>query len=262
MIFRLFGFAILIGCLAVVYFFESSSTMTGALRIFHWPAMFLTGIGPFALVSVCSDMRTVFLSIGLSLGSTPRKRQKKHEREAILLQKVGKSFYAEGPSSVEKIKAHGLSDYVTKILNRLSSRMPTGDIRELLEKERDRKHTSMIHAMQVLSMGVRLTPSIGMLGTILGMVQLLSTLTDPSHIGSHMSLALLTTFYGLFFSLVLWTPLQQKIERIIDVEVEGYNQVIRWLELLEKRKPANYFADSVNIPLPKGQDEVERKRAA
>jgi flagellar motor component MotA len=99
-----------------------------------------------------------------------------------------------------------------------------------------------------------------MLGTILGMVQLLSTLEDPAQIGSHMSLALLTTFYGLFFSLALWTPQQQKLERVMEVEADGYNQCLRWLEFLEKRKPSDYFADAAG--LPKGNDGNKSKKAA
>ena len=95
-----------------------------------------------------------------------------------------------------------------------------------------------------------------MLGTILGMVRLLESLQDPSQIGPHMSLALLTTFFGLFFSLILWTPLQQKIERVLDVELERFDQALRWLELLEKRKPADYFSDTV------GAGDKERPRAA
>jgi chemotaxis protein MotA len=90
-----------------------------------------------------------------------------------------------------------------------------------------------------------------MLGTILGMVRLLSTLEDPSHIGPHMSLALLTTFYGLFFSLVFWTPLQQKIERMLDVELEHFNQTIHWLETLENNKPISYFAEPIGIKTPR-----------
>jgi len=43
--------------------------------------------------------------------------------------------------------------------------------------------------------------------------------------------------------------LQQKVERVLEVELNGYNQVIRWLELLEKRKPTEYFADSAQIPV-------------
>jgi flagellar motor component MotA len=74
-----------------------------------------------------------------------------------------------------------------------------------------------------------------------------------------MSLALLTTFYGLFFSLAIWTPNQQKLERVQEVELDGYNQIIQWLEFLEKRKPADYFADAAELA---HQPAGEKKKVA
>ena len=249
MIFRFFSFSILVCCLGIVFFFESQSSMKGAFRIFHWPAMVLTCIGPMALVCMCSQFRNCWHTLKCVMGPTHKKRQKMHEREARFLQKLNKDFYVEGPDVFENNIPKGLSEFTYKMLDRLATKMPITDVRDFLEIERDQNQVRMVQALTVLSMGVRLTPSVGMLGTILGMVQLLGSLQDPSMIGSHMSLALLTTFYGLFFSLVLWTPMQQKMEQLLDTEQEGFNQAIRWIELLERRKPANYFTDSVsNLP--------------
>lgn len=259
MISRFFGLAAMIGCLAVVYLFESQSLFTGHMRIFHWPAVVLTLFGPMALVSVCSEWRSVWTTIGLVLGASARKKQKRFEKEAMLLHKLSKEYYTEGPDVFEKFKEANISEFLQHVFQRLATRMPIYDVRDFLEIERDRRQVRIIQAMQVMGLGVRLTPSVGMLGTILGMVQLLSSLSDPAQIGNSMSLALLTTFYGLFFSLAVWTPMQQKIEHVLDVEIEGYNQAIRWIELLENRKPSNYFADSVDVP---GAKEARSKEAA
>lgn len=253
MITKLFGLAGLVGCLCIIYMFESSSMFTGAMRIFHWPALVLTGIGPMALVLTCSDFGIMFRTLGRIIGKSPLKLQRIHEREAVFLQRLGQNFYAEGPKVFEDVKAKGISSFVLKVIERLAVRIPFPDIRELLETERDHKQAHLRQSINVVGMGVRLAPSVGMLGTIMGMVQLLSTLEDPSKIGSNMSLALLTTFFGLFFSLAVWTPFQQKLERVLEVEVEGYNQLIVWLEFLERRKPADYFTDSVEILQKKSQ---------
>ncbi len=254
MITRIFGLMGLLGCLAVVYNFEGTAFATGAFRIFHWPAMVLTGLGPIALVITCSDWTILFRTFRWVFGTSASRRQTKHEKEAVFLQRVGSLFYSEGAKAFDDLETKGVSDYVQKVIDRMAIRIPTTDIREMLEIERDRTHNHLFQCMGALGMGVRLAPSVGMLGTILGMVELLSSISDPSQIGSHMSLALLTTFYGLFFSLVVWTPLQQKVERVLEVELNGYNQVIRWLELLEKRKPTEYFADSAQIPSEETQE--------
>jgi chemotaxis protein MotA len=251
MIFKLLGLCGLVGCLLVVYFYETTSGAQGVMRILHWPAMVLTGLGPFALIFVACDVHSIFRAFGLILGRTPRARQKKFEREAVMLQKLARTFYSDGPQVFEQVKVKGLSDFLARMIERLAVRMPIGDIRDILEHERDRRQVRLVQAMQVCQQGAKYTPSVGMLGTIMGMTQLLSSLEDPSHLGSHMSLALLTTFYGLFFSLILWNPFQAKIERILDAEMDGFNMAVRWLELMELKKPANYFGDSMEMPKAK-----------
>lgn len=246
MISRILGLATMVGSLLVVFYFEGNSGSTGILRIFHWPAMVLTGIGPLGMVFISYDLSVIFRTIKM-IGVSPEKRIAFHEREARLLHKLGTQFYEEGAEVFERVKLEGLTEMMKKVVERLSVRIPTADIIDMLAQERDRNLIHIVQTLNVVGLGVKLSPSIGMLGTILGMVNLLSTLADPSGIGGAMSLALLTTFYGLFFSIVVWTPLQQRIERVLDAELEGFDQTIRWLELLEKRKPAEYFADSVGI---------------
>ncbi len=247
MINKLLGIAIIAGCFTAIYQFEDSSTSTGFARMLHWPAMVLTGMGPIGLVLMCFDFSLVARTISLCCFTSLPARQRKATREILLLSKWGRDFYEEGPEAFEKIKGRGFSDVTKKMIQKLIVRVPTKDIREMLEIERNHRRVLMIQSLNLVNLGVRLCPSMGMLGTILGMVRLLSTLEDPSHIGPQMSLALLTTFYGLFFSLVFWTPLQQKIERLMDVDLEHFNQTVSWLETLENNKPISYFAEPLGL---------------
>lgn len=56
-----------------------------------------------------------------------------------------------------------------------------------------------------------LMPAFGMIGTLIGLVAMLSNLSDPSSIGPAMAVALLTTFYGSLFANLFWIPLAQKL---------------------------------------------------
>lgn len=246
MISRFLGLIGFVGCLVTVFYFEGHSASEGILRIFHWPAMVLTGLGPLSMVFISYDLSVIKRTIQ-KIGLSPEERINFHEREARMLHRLGAQFYEQGPEVFETVKLNGVSERMHKMVERLAVRLPTADIIDMLAQERDRNLIHLVQTLNVVGLGVKLSPSIGMLGTILGMVNLLSTLQDPSGIGSAMSLALLTTFYGLFFSIAVWTPLQQRIERVLDAELEGFDQCIRWLELLDKRKPTEYFADSVGL---------------
>jgi len=55
-------------------------------------------------------------------------------------------------------------------------------------------------------------PAVGMLGTIIGLVQMLMQMEDPSSIGAPMAVALLTTFYGTLFANLLFLPFAGKLK--------------------------------------------------
>ncbi len=54
-------------------------------------------------------------------------------------------------------------------------------------------------------------PAVGMLGTIIGLVQMLMQMEDPSQIGAPMAVALLTTFYGTILANLLFLPVAGKL---------------------------------------------------
>jgi chemotaxis protein MotA len=54
-------------------------------------------------------------------------------------------------------------------------------------------------------------PAFGMIGTLIGLVQMLANLEDPSSIGVGMATALLTTFYGAFAANLVFIPLAGKL---------------------------------------------------
>ncbi len=57
-----------------------------------------------------------------------------------------------------------------------------------------------------------MAPAFGMIGTLIGLVQMLQNLSDPSAIGPSMAVALLTTFYGAVIANVFGAPIKTKLE--------------------------------------------------
>ncbi len=55
-------------------------------------------------------------------------------------------------------------------------------------------------------------PAMGMIGTLIGLVQMLQTMSDPASIGPAMAVALLTTFYGAVIANVVCAPMAGKLK--------------------------------------------------
>src|SRR6056297_1971022 len=64
----------------------------------------------------------------------------------------------------------------------------------------------------ILSQMGALSPAFGMIGTLIGLIQMLSQLDDPSQLGSGMAVALITTLYGAFLANLFFIPLANKLK--------------------------------------------------
>ncbi len=76
------------------------------------------------------------------------------------------------------------------------------------------------------------SPAFGMIGTLIGLVQMLADLSDPGSIGPKMAVALITTFYGSLFANLLYLPMAIKLKRrsqqealTMSVTIEGIKSI-------------------------------------
>lgn len=80
---------------------------------------------------------------------------------------------------------------------------------------RDILATQQRHAKSasVLKKAAEFSPAMGLIGTLIGLIQMLGNLSNPASIGPSMAVALITTFYGAILSNMVFAPLATKLER-------------------------------------------------
>lgn len=87
------------------------------------------------------------------------------------------------------------------------------DIRIILQREINEMAERHMRSANVLRKAAEVAPAMGLIGTLIGLVQMLGNLNDPSTIGPGLAVALLTTFYGAVLANMLFAPLASKLER-------------------------------------------------
>ena len=127
-------------------------------------------------------------------------------------------------TEIPKLRNYFLKDAVQLIVEGYNDQ----EVREILEDRvvtrlrRERSESEIFSGM------ARISPAFGMVGTIIGLMITLNTM-DPSHMdsmGSNMSLALITTFYGVLLAFMFFRPVSMKMQRRTQEEVFAM-QVIR-----------------------------------
>jgi chemotaxis protein MotA len=93
-------------------------------------------------------------------------------------------------------------------------------------------------------------PALGMIGTLIGLVQMLQTMEDPSTIGPSMAVALLTTFYGALMANVLFLPIAGKLRNRSDEEVMIKELMTEGIISIAKGENPRVIEQKLNAYLP------------
>ncbi len=86
-------------------------------------------------------------------------------------------------------------------------------LQTMLETDMDLAEEEMAMQRGMMDTGASLAPAFGMIGTLVGLIQMLAQLNDPSTLGPAMSVALITTFYGAMLAYILFMPMGEKLTR-------------------------------------------------
>ncbi|MDY6896208.1 MAG: MotA/TolQ/ExbB proton channel family protein, partial [Thermotogota bacterium] len=101
------------------------------------------------------------------------------------------------------------------------------EIKKILEVKMDMYQETEEDKISVLDTWGAMAPAFGMIGTLIGLVLLLDTLSDPTTIGPRMSLALITTLYGALIANTIALPPAEKLKKRVDKNI---NQMRMMLE--------------------------------
>lgn len=96
---------------------------------------------------------------------------------------------------------------------------PEADVRRILETDMRTFIERASRSVQVYETLGNYAPALGLIGTLIGLIQMLGSLDNPATVGPAMSLALVTTFYGAILANLLFLPLAGKLRNRSDEEL-------------------------------------------
>lgn len=147
------------------------------------------------------------------------------------------------------IKYDLLREGISLIVNDFS----VDEIRHNLTNKINTKQTRMAMAASLFESMSRLSPGVGMLGTLLGLIQMMANLKDPSSIGAGMALAMIGTMYGMMLGNVFYGPCAEKIvlegEKILELD----QMVLEGVLGLKQKKSSIHMRDIMSTFGHKGK---------
>lgn len=93
-------------------------------------------------------------------------------------------------------------------------------------------------------------PTFGMVGTIVGLVNMLGNLSDPTQLGIGMALALLTTLYGVIFANMFFNPMAARLERMHKLEMAALDVALDGILSIQSGTSPRLLVERLEIYLP------------
>jgi chemotaxis protein MotA len=163
----------------------------------------------------------------------------------------------DGLPTLEEHLAHQGDPFLRRALRLLVDGYSPELVKDVLEVEHDHEIARLEEGRAVFEHMASLAPAFGMIGTVIGLVQMLQRLDEPRAIGAGMAVALLTTLYGAVLANLICAPLGGKLgararaaemRRILQIEAVLAIQSGEKPSLLRERLLAHLERDAVREP--------------
>lgn len=127
------------------------------------------------------------------------------------------------------------------------------DIERVLAQDLDAQVERHRRSANILRRGSEIAPAMGLIGTLIGLVQMLANLQDPSTIGPAMAVALLTTFYGAILGTAVLSPMAAKLERNSNEEAMIKSLTMIAMSSIARQDNPRRLEMLLNSELPPGE---------
>lgn len=168
----------------------------------------------------------------------------------------------DGILALEERLATVDDDFLKRGLQMIVDGNPPEVVESILDKEIDNMEDRHMIGHAIFKNMGNYAPAFGMIGTLMGLVQMLRNLDDPSQIGAGMAVALLTTFYGAFYANLFCLPLQGKLEQRTAEEVQLKRMLLTGILSIHAGDSPRIVGDKLLVYLNPSDRETDTEEAA
>jgi chemotaxis protein MotA len=227
-----------LGLLAGMIVMASLILMGGDIRMFvdYHAAIVIFG-GSFAATLIRFPLSSIFH--GLPLGARYAFTLRRMTQRELVDEIAGLAEIArkQGPVGLEKVETD--EPFLAKGIRYVADGYDLEFIRDNLERDRDNFLMHLNEGSKIYRAIGDCAPAFGMIGTLLGMVQMFSNMSDPSKLGPFMAVALLATLYGALVANLICLPIADKLHgKLIDEETNRTLIIDGILMIRDSKSPA------------------------
>ncbi|MDD5456597.1 MAG: flagellar motor protein [Candidatus Margulisbacteria bacterium] len=190
------------------------------------------------------------------------KLEKKNLEEYIdTFKKLSAKIRKEGVLSLDKELDSIEDPFLKKGLRLIVDGVEQQTLRNILELDSELTGTRHKTAIEILESAGGYSPTMGVVGTVMGLISVLSNLANPAELGKSIALAFVATLYGVAFANLVYLPLGAKLKAHNHIEQYERQFVMEGLFLLHEAATTMLIEEKLKSFLEsKEQMEFDKKK--
>jgi chemotaxis protein MotA len=219
--------ATIVGLVAALVAVFGSMIMEGGnpASILLPPALLLVFVGTMG-VSMAGGLLSDFLGALKSLGTAFAGKVHSPEDAIRTVVEFADKARREGLLALEEAAKAVEDPFLKKGIELAVDGTDPEELRDILEAEIHSKAASDKASAKFFSDMGGFAPTLGIIGTVLGLIHVLENLSEPDKLGHLIAGAFVATLWGVLTANVLWHPIGNKLKRISAVEVHHMQLVL------------------------------------
>ena len=249
----LIGIVASILLLGIVLFFSADDPSL----FLDLPSLGIVFIGTLAATFISYPLSEVVRIFGL-LGTVLRNERLYTQDDIEELVAISKLWVGGNIRQVDDALQNVRNPFLKMGVQLIIDHTPEEDIIKLMHWRIARLRAKEHAEAQLFRTMAAFAPAFGMIGTLIGLVNLMFMIGDGdmASVGQQMSLALMTTFYGILFANLIFKPVAVKLERRTEQRVALMNMVMQGISMMSQRRGPAFMRETLNSFMAEYDDEL------
>lgn len=193
---------------------EGSSPMS----LLMLPAMILVFFGTFGAAMAGGLMTDTKAVVGFAKKALLGKVPSGHEVVADIVAMADRAR-REGLLALEELARDVEDPFLRKGIELTVDGTDADEIREIMELEIDSRRAANKVGVKFFGDMGGYAPTLGIIGTVIGLIHVLSNLSTPEKLGHLIAGAFVATLWGVLSANAIWLPMSNKLKRMSDLEI-------------------------------------------
>ena len=252
--------ATLIGVVGAVGCIVAAILMGGEMGMFvNGPSILIVIAGTFAVVLMKFPLASMLGAFGVAVKAFIHKAQQPSEiiEQSVELANVARK---DGLLGLESVEVE--NEFLAKGISMVVDGNPPELVTKILSKEISMSIDRNEAGLNIFKAIGDVAPAMGMIGTLIGLVQMMSNMSDPKSIGPAMAIALLTTLYGAVIANVFALPIADKLAIRSGEEKLSKSMILESISAIQEGLNPRMIEGLLNVYLPENKKGKADSKAA